>query len=279
MTIGLLGLGGCSLIETTYNQSPFLLQWWLDRQLDLDSQQERQLKADLRTLLAWHRQTQLPQVVQSVQGLIGIASNDLQTAQTCAFQNEVWQSLPVLAQQAGAVLARTALSLRAEQIAHLRQYHEEDNIKWREEWLDGPEDERLQRRLKRALERIEDYYGSLDASQKSLLRETLRASPYQPAIAWQERQRRQRDILDTLDRIRLTQPELKVVQTELGEMMRRMLNPPIQAHRDHVLANAQALCTSASRMHNAMRPEQRDRALQKLGQQQQSLARLLSAKD
>jgi hypothetical protein len=94
-------------------------------------------------------------VVQSVQGLIGIASNDLQTAQTCAFQNEVWQSLPVLAQQAGAVLARTALSLRAEQIAHLRQYHEEDNIKWREEWLDGPEDERLQRRLKRALERIE----------------------------------------------------------------------------------------------------------------------------
>lgn len=277
--LGLLGLGGCSLVETTYNQSPFLLQWWLDRQLDLDSPQERQLRADLRTLLAWHRQNQLPQVVQSVQGLIGIAHSDLSPAQTCAFQNEVWQSLPVLAQQTGMALARTALSLRPEQIAHMRQYFDEDNVKWREEWLDGPEEERLQRRLKRALERIEDYYGNLDASQKNLLREILRASPYQPAIAWQERQRRQRDMLDTLERIRVTQPELKAAQTELGELLVRMYNPPIQAHREHVQANAQALCTSASRMHNTMRPEQRQRAMQKLGQQQQSLARLLPTKD
>ena len=277
LALSLFGLGGCSLIETTYNQSPFLLQWWLDRQLDLDSQQKHQLKGDLRTLLAWHRQNQLPQVVQSVQGLIDIAPNDLTSAQTCAFQNEVWQSLPVLAQQAGGVLARTALTLRGEQILHLRQYLEEDNIKWREEWLDGNEEDRLQRRLKRSLERVEDYYGSLDSGQKNLLRETLRRSPYQPAIAWQERQRRQRDMIDTLERIRLGQPELKMAQAELGELIVRMFTPPVETHRSHVQANAQALCAAASRVHNAMRPEQRQRALNKLKQQQQALARLLQA--
>jgi Family of unknown function (DUF6279) len=275
LALSLVGLGGCSLIETTYNQSPFLLQWWLDRQLDLDSQQKHHLKGDLRALLAWHRQIQLPQVVRSVQGLIEIAPADLTPTQTCAFQNEVWQSLPLLAQQAGAVLARTALSLRPEQITHLRKYFEEDNAKWREEWLEGHEDERLQRRLKRSLERVEDYYGQLDTTQKTLLRETLRRSPYQPTIAWQERQRRQRDMIETLERIRLGQPELKMAQAELGDLIVRMFNPPIEAHRVHVQANAHALCAATSRIHNAMRPEQRQRALNKLSQQQQALARLL----
>jgi hypothetical protein len=44
-----------------------------------------------------------------------------------------------------------------------------------------------------------------------------------------------------------------------------------------VQANAQALCAATSRVHNAMRPEQRQRALNKLSQQQQSLTRLLQA--
>jgi hypothetical protein len=274
---GLFGLGGCSLVETTYNQSPFLLQWWLDRQLDLDSQQKHQLKADLRALQAWHRQTQLPQVVQSVRGLVEVTPTDLTPAQTCAFQNEVWQSLPVLAQQAGVHLARTALSLRPEQVTHLRKTFDEENAKWREEWLDGNDDERLQRRLKRAQDRVEDYYGALDTAQKNLLRDTLRRSPYQPAIAWQERQRRQRDMIDTLERLRLGQPDLKTAQTELGELIVRMFNPPIEAHRSHVQVNAQHLCSATSRVHNAMRAEQRQRAQNKLGQQQQALARLLQA--
>ena len=272
---GLLGLGGCSLIETSYNQSPFLMQWWLDRQLDLDSQQKHTLKADLRALLAWHRQTQLPLVQQSLQGLVELTPTELTPTQTCAFQNEVWQSLPVLAQQAGMHLARTALTLRAEQITHLRQYFADDNIKWREEWLEGSEEERLQRRFKRALDRVEDYYGNLDAGQKQRLRETLRRSPYQAPIAWQERERRQRDTIDTLERIRLGTPDLKGAQMELGDLIVRMFQPPVESHRAHVQANAQFLCAATSQVHNAMRPEQRLRAQNKLAQQQQALLRLL----
>jgi hypothetical protein len=270
-----LGLAGCSLIETTYNQSPFLLQWWLNRQFDLNSEQKHALKAELRGLQAWHRQQQLPQVNQSVLGLIALARQDISVDQTCGFQNEVWSSLMVLAQQATSRLAPLALMLKTEQITHLRKHFDEENLKWREEWLDGSEEDRLQRRFKRALDRVEDYYGHLDASQQKMLLEVLRRSPYNPQTAWQERLRRQADVVDTLDRIRLEQPPQPEVQRRLLDLSIRALNPPVAAHRQHLEQNAAYLCAATSRVHNSMQAEQRQKAVNKLGQQQQALARLL----
>jgi hypothetical protein len=277
LILAALGLTGCSLIETTYNQSPFLLQWWLHRQFDLNSEQKQALKAELRTLQAWHRQQQLPVVNQSVLGLIGLARQNLSVEQTCGFQNDVWASLPVLAQQVTTRLAPLALTLKPEQITHLRKSFDEENQKWREEWLEGSEEERLQRRLKRALDRVEDYYGDLDASQKNTLREVLRRSPYNPQIAWQERLRRQADVVDTLERIRLERPNLAEVQKRLLELSDRALNPPVAAHRQHLEQNAAYLCAATSQVHNSMQTEQRQKAQNKLSQQQQALARLLKA--
>ena len=279
LALTVLGLSACSLIETGYQQSPWLVQWWLGKQLDLDGAQSQALRADLRSLLAWHRQNQLPQINRSVQGLIEWTSSDLTPAQACAFQDEVLQSLTTLSQQAAARLSRTALGLRAEQIEHLRRYHEDENRSWREEWLEGSAQDRLQRRMKRALERIEDYYGSLDASQKKLLRQILSESPYHPPTAWAERQRRQRDMADTLERVRLNQPSAPQAQQAIQDLIGRMIQPPIEAHRQHVVDNAQFLCTATARVHNAMRSDQRERARAKLEKQHQALMRLMTDKD
>ena len=75
---------------------------------------------------------------------------------------------------------------------------EAENQRWREEWLDGTPEELLQRRLKRTLERYEDFYGRLDPAQRSLLRARLASSGFDPRLAWAERQRRQQDILRVL---------------------------------------------------------------------------------
>ena len=219
MALVMFALAGCSLVETGYNQSPWLLQWWLDGQLDLDSDQEQALRGELRTLLAWHRQHQLPEVIRSVQVLMEWTGQDLQASQTCGFKDEVLNSLPALTHQAGARLAGTALGLREAQITHLRRYFDVDNPKWREEWLDGSDADRLQRRFKRALERIEDYYGKLDSIQRQLLRQILSHSPYHPPTAWAERQRRQLDMIDTLDRIRLGPSDLSKSTQALQELI------------------------------------------------------------
>ena len=277
LTLLLLTQIGCSWLETGYNQSPFLLQWWLDRQFELDNQQKHQVKAELRQLLAWHRQTQLPVIAKSVQGLADLSLQDLSSEQTCAFQDAVLQSLPALAQEASRHLARLALSLRPEQLAHMRRHLDKEDEKWREEWLDGSAEDRLQRRYKKALENLEDHYGRLDTEQRKALRQLLMRSPYDPDMAWKARQRRQSELLGTLERIRAQQPEAAVAQTWLFETYSRMLEPPIEAHRQHQMQNARFICEGLSQMHALMRPDQRQQAQQKLGQRHQALTRLLNA--
>jgi hypothetical protein len=273
----MLALAGCSWLETTYNQSPLLLQWWLDRQLDLDNAQKQGIRAELKQLQAWHRQTQLPAIARSVQGLAEQATQDLSATQTCAFQDAVLQSLPALAQEASRHLARLALSLRPEQLAHMRRHLDKEDEKWREEWLDGSAEDRLQRRYKKALENLEDHYGRLDTEQRKALRQLLMRSPYDPDMAWKARQRRQSELLGTLERIRAQQPEAAVAQTWLFETYSRMLEPPIEAHRQHQMQNARFICEGLSQMHALMRPDQRQQAQQKLGQRHQALTRLLNA--
>jgi hypothetical protein len=279
VALGLLLLTqiGCSWLETGYNQSPFLLQWWLDRQFELDSQQKHLIKAELRQLLAWHRQTQLPVIAKSVQGLADQALQDLSSEQTCAFQDSVLQSLPALAQEASRHLARLALSLRAEQLAHLRRHLDKEDEKWREEWLDGSAEDRLKRRFKKALDNLEDHYGRLDAEQRKALRQLMMRSPYDPEIAWKERVRRQSDLADTLERIRTQQPDAVTAQAWLFEMYSRMLQPPVEAHRIHQMQNARFICEGLSQMHARMRDDQRQQAHHKLLQRHQTLTRLLGA--
>ena len=277
LALGLLALVGCSWLESGYNQSPFLLQWWLDRQLDLDSQQKHQVKGELRQLLAWHRQTQLPVIAQSMRQLADAAPQELSVAQTCAFQEAVWQSLPTLAQQASRHLARLALSLRPEQLAHMRRHLSQEDESWREEWLDGSAEERLKRRHKKALGHLEDHYGRLDGEQRQALRQLLQRSPYDPELAWQARQRRQRDLLDTLERIRSLQPDADTAQLWLSEMYARMLNPPVEEHRLHQARNLRFVCEGLSHMHALMREDQRLKAQNALMQRQQALTRLLAS--
>jgi hypothetical protein len=243
--------------------------------LDLDRLQKQQLKPQLRSLLTWHRQTQLPMVAQSVQGLILISPGDIQPSQTCAFQDAVLQSLPALMQQASEPLAKLALTLRAEQIEHLRRRFEDEDQDWRKEWLDGSDGERMQRRFKKAQERLEDYYGWLAGDQKETLRQVLRRSPYQAEVAWQERQRRQKDILDTLERIRTQSPDLQQAKAWLVEVGLRMLHSPVESHWQQQDRYARFICTELAGLHNAMRPEQREKARHKLSEQHAALVRLL----
>jgi Family of unknown function (DUF6279) len=270
-----MGLSGCSFLETTYNQAPFLLQWWLDGQLDLNSNQKQQVKGELIALQAWHRNTQLPQIARSLQSLSEGATQALSPTQACSFEEEVLQSLPALAQEASGHLARLALSLKPEQWAHMRREQDKSDQKWRKQWLDGSPAQRLERRVDMALEYLQDYYGLLEVEQKRALLRYLQTSPYDPDIAWQERQRRHADVLDTLQRISTQQPGLATAQEWLFQMYLRMLQPPVQALRVHQDKNLRFLCEGVSHMHGLMSADQRQRARQKLQGMHQALVRLI----
>jgi hypothetical protein len=276
MAVMTLLLAGCSFLETTYNQAPLLLQWWLDDQLDLSGAQKQQVKGELIALQAWHRKTQLPPMARSFQSLSDGIAQDLSPAQACAFEEGLLQSLPALAHKASGHLARLALTLKPEQWAYLKSEQAKSDKKWRKQWLDGSPAQRLDQRFDKALDPLQDYYGLLEAEQKRALLRLLQTSPYDPELAWQERQRRNADVLSTLQRIGTQQPDVATAQEWLFQMFLRMLQPPVQALREHQDKNLRFLCEGVSHMHALMNTEQRQRARQKLQDMQQAMLRLMS---
>ena len=90
-----------------------------------------------------------------------------------------------------ALILWLAPSLSAAQIDHLAAKYAKTNKEWEADWLRGTPAERLQRRLKQAVERTDMLYGSLNEAQTQLLRAELAASSFNPQMLWSERLRRQ----------------------------------------------------------------------------------------
>ncbi len=158
----LLGLGGCSAVKLSYQNAPELTYWWLDSYLDLNDTQSRQLRAELKTLHAWHRQHELPLYLDALEQMQRMAPSNATPTQVCTLIDTLrprWQVLLERLEPGSAALAPT---LTAAQLEHLARQFDKRSQKWREEWRSGTPQERQARRLKRLRERAESFYGSLE---------------------------------------------------------------------------------------------------------------------
>ena len=158
---------GCSS-KFAYNNADWLAQWYIDVYVDLTGDQNRNLDIELKSVLKWHRETQLLQYRQQLVDL----SNDLDhlpmSEQTWLKHfNQItdhWQRL------------RRELSIRAATLApQLDQYQVnflfaklEDTSK---EKLDDFNEKTIKEyrsdRLEGLLETLENYLGSVSKQQKS----------------------------------------------------------------------------------------------------------------
>ena len=74
----------CSLIKTSYNNAPALSIWWLDDYFNFNSAQNLVLKPALQKLHAWHRKTQLPQMIVLMQDIqTSLANNKISATEAC----------------------------------------------------------------------------------------------------------------------------------------------------------------------------------------------------
>jgi len=157
---------GCSS-KFAYNNADWLAQWYIDDYVDLSRDQNQNLDIELKSVLKWHRETQLLQYRQQLVDL----SNDLDhlpiSEQTWLKHfNQIsdhWQRL------------RRELSIRAATFApQLDQYQVnhlfaklEDNSKERlEDFNEKTIKEYREDRLDGLLETLENYLGSVSKQQK-----------------------------------------------------------------------------------------------------------------
>ncbi len=260
----LLLLQGCSAIKLGYQQLPTLSFWWLDNTVSFSGAQTPAAKEAIDKLHQWHRRDELPGYAALLQRTAELSAGPVQSAQLCRVLDEVQARLDTLMRQAVTQAAPVAMALGPRQLSHMARHWEQQNEEWEKEWLQGDAEARMERRLDKALSRYNSFYGELSAAQISLIKTQLAQSPWTAEWGRRDRQRRQQDLLSTLQRI--TQSNLTQAQAEaqLWAVWKRWLQPPDAGQRAVVQSLSQRACDNLAQLHNTATPEQRLRTARRL---------------
>jgi hypothetical protein len=196
--IALILLQGCSVTRLAYNNADVFLRWQANHYLDFQGEQSEELDRNLNAFLAWHRTAALPQYVKladeaSARVLRGIKPEDLDWSYD-AVRAQVREALGAAAGEAAGLLDR----LSPEQITHLEQRLAEDNREFAKEQVQGTMEERHKRRVKRNIERLEEWFGSLSEAQIERVQRYSARAPFSAELRDRDRKRRQEEFLAML---------------------------------------------------------------------------------
>ena len=280
MALGVLALvclSACSTIKLVYNQSDDLLYWWVDAYVDLEADQKPNTREALSALQRWHRQQQLPEYVALLQKTRSMALHDITPGQVCAVTEEMKTSFLGLLRQIEPAAARLGSQLKPPQREHMRQRYDKTNQEWRSDWLDASADKRLRYRNKQALKRLEDFYGRLDEPQREVLNLWLASSAFDPAFSYAERERRQADSLQTLQRM-AESGSPNTAQGLLHAWTERAFHSPNESYRTYNQALWQENCAGFAKLHNSTTPAQRQRLAETLRGYETDLKTLIAQK-
>src|SRR5215469_338870 len=82
-------LAACSAIKLAYNNLPEVSYWWLDSYVDFDSTQTPRVRDELTQVLEWHRQNELPKVIDLLRQTRTLAADDVTPAQACELVDSI----------------------------------------------------------------------------------------------------------------------------------------------------------------------------------------------
>jgi len=280
----MLGLQGCSTVRLAYNQAPLVVDWYLNDYVDFNAAQKPALKSALEQVHVWHRQTQLPAYIETLQKMQRQITEPLTPARVCDFYEEIQdhvlttlQGMVRLEQNApGAIGLQKLANLDASQLAFMERKFSKSNLKYREDYLSGTPQQLREKRFEKSLERTEMLYGKLDERQLFMLQTRLGQSGFDPQRAYAERLRRQQDMLLTL-RSLASPAGLSTAQAAAaleGVFNRAILSPDL-SYRNDARQIKLHNCQTFAELHNITTPAQRQKALAKLQGYEQDLRALL----
>lgn len=262
MLLGLLS--GCSSVRLAYGNGAQLAWWWVDGYVDFSREQAPRVKQGLQDFFAWHRSTQLPSFV----ALLGTAQAEVLAPttpeQACRWQAQGREVLEPTLQRLLRLAAEQSAGLGEAQFRHLAERYAKGIDEMRDDFLQPDLAERQDKSVARAIERAERVYGRLGDVQRRVIREGVAASPFDPALWLQERERRQREVLSTLRRLAAEKADVEQRLAAMRTLLAHTENSPDPAYRAYQQRLGPYNCALAARLHNATTPAQRQRALETL---------------
>lgn len=257
-------LYACSAAKLAYNQAPDLAYWYLDDYVDFSGEQSLQVKDDLNKLQAWHRQTQLPGYIDTLQKLQQKMPGDVNAAQTCAVLSDVRRKFVVLAEQTQPAVVAMLDNLRSSQLDVMALKFDKGNATFRSDYPQTARSARQSKRYKGAVSRAETLYGRLDDQQLALVALQVETSNFSSALAYAERQRRQQDTLRTLRALVKTPTTPEQKRQAVRGLYERTLASPNANYAVYAEALNQEACKNFADLHNSTTAVQRRNAVSKL---------------
>lgn len=166
----LAALAACSsLTRVAYSNAPFAGTWVVDDWFDLHDGQRDWVKARLGRFMAWHRESELPAYERLLQDTAARAATRLAEEDIRRVYGEMRALYQRAMRRAIPDMADFLLQVHPEQVEYLERRFREDNEKSIKESARGTPAERREARVKRYVERIDDWTGRLSAAQRDLV--------------------------------------------------------------------------------------------------------------
>lgn len=267
-------LQACSAVKLAYNQAPELAYWYLDGYVDFSSAQSLQVKDDLHRLLAWHRQTQLPTYIDTLQKMQQKMPLDVNAQDSCNILSEVRRKLLLLSDQAQPAVVTMLDTLTASQIDGMARKFDKGNADFRQDYLQVAKPANQTQRYKQAVSRAEMLYGRLDDKQLALIGQQIEKSSFNATLAYAERQRRQLDTLQTLRTSLKTQSTTDQKEHSVRGLFERALMSPNPNYAGYADALTRENCKNFADLHNSTTTSQRRKAIETLMGYEQDMRKL-----
>ena len=251
---------------------------YLDGYVDFNDAQSVQVKAELAKFQAWHRQTQLPAYVELLQKMQQKMPQDITASQACDVFADVRQKALAMTDHAEPTAVSLSASLTPKQLDEMQRKFAKGNTTWREDYLDGSAKDLFEKRQKSALKRTDMLYGSVTDKQRSLLAQQIDKSGFKAAQSYAERQRRQKDILQTLGKVIAGPQDAATAQKDMRSLLVRSVTSPDAAYKSYLETITQEGCANFAELHNSTTPEQRKKAVEVLAGFEQDFKVLMGQK-
>ena len=211
----LLLLSGCSVVSVAYNNTDMAIRWMVDDYFDFNTHQQAQFNQDLRRVHAWHRREELPKYAMLCTETARRFEAGLKSADLDWMDNAVEARREALMHYVAGDLAGVLGTMEPAQFSAMDTKFARENVKFRKEHLDGTPGALEKKRVKRSLERIEDWIGTLEPGQKERVTEMVKAFPQSAGHRYAHRATRQKMLRELL--------EAKLPKDRLEEGLRQWL--------------------------------------------------------
>jgi hypothetical protein len=185
----------CSTVRFVYNQGDTLIRWWIDDHIGLTAEQEVITRELLEQQFWWHRTEQLADVSKTLEQLRGQLKRPLSTDEVNQFSDDLKKFIYAIAKKTTPDAAKIFVTLQSNQIEAMQKRMQRGNEKFAKEWLPPGLEKQNKVRADKVIDRVEWLFGSINKEQAEKIRQHINNNPLDMSMVYQERLRRQNDLI------------------------------------------------------------------------------------